>query len=88
MRLQPRDTACEDIKDVEGMVIERIKAWSTNNGGTLPKNILYYRDGVSDTVSAISVTPQMILTSYSNILKSKNTNCHKSATALPQLRKY
>ena len=48
MRLQPRDTACEDIKDVEGMVLERLKAWFTNNGRTLPRNILYYRDGVSD----------------------------------------
>ncbi|CAO2651958.1 Nn.00g002410.m01.CDS01 [Neocucurbitaria sp. VM-36] len=48
MRLQPRDTACEDIKDVEGMVLERIRAWRSVNK-TLPKNILYYRDGVSDS---------------------------------------
>ncbi|KAH7385933.1 Piwi domain-containing protein [Pyrenochaeta sp. MPI-SDFR-AT-0127] len=49
MRLQARDTACEDIKDVEGMVFERIKAWYVQNGKVLPKNILYYRDGVSDS---------------------------------------
>ena len=49
MRLQPKDTACEDIKDVKDMVIERIKAWYIHNK-TLPKNILYYRDGVSDSV--------------------------------------
>ncbi|KAF1849347.1 Piwi-domain-containing protein [Cucurbitaria berberidis CBS 394.84] len=48
MRLQPRDTACEDIKDVEDMVLERIKAWVSVNK-TLPKNILYYRDGVSSS---------------------------------------
>jgi eukaryotic translation initiation factor 2C len=49
MRLQPCDKACEDIKDVEGMVFERIQAWSINNGDRLPEHILYYRDGVSDT---------------------------------------
>jgi eukaryotic translation initiation factor 2C len=48
MRLQPFVTSCEDIQDVEGMVLERIKAWFLNNKRTLPKNILYYRDGVSD----------------------------------------
>ena len=52
MRLQPRDTACEDIKDVEGMVVERIKAWLSVNK-TLPKNVLYYRDGVSDSVRVL-----------------------------------
>lgn len=49
MRLQPRDTACEDIQDVESMVVERIKEWFENNKRQLPRNILYYRDGVSDT---------------------------------------
>lgn len=49
MRLQPKDTACEDIKDVESMVAERIKAWYNVNK-CLPNNILYYRDGVSDSV--------------------------------------
>lgn len=49
MRLQPKDTACEDIKDVKGMFTERLIAWHTRNKA-LPKNILYYRDGVSDSV--------------------------------------
>lgn len=30
------------------MVLERLKAWFLNNDRALPKNILYYRDGVSD----------------------------------------
>ncbi|KAH9866106.1 hypothetical protein J1614_008670 [Plenodomus biglobosus] len=48
MRLQPRDTACEDIKDVKSMVMERIRAWSAHFK-KMPPNILYYRDGVSDS---------------------------------------
>jgi eukaryotic translation initiation factor 2C len=47
MRLQPRETV-EMINDVESMVLERIDDWSKSNGGALPKNIIYYRDGVSD----------------------------------------
>jgi eukaryotic translation initiation factor 2C len=49
MRLQPRLIACEDIQDVESMVVERLMAWFMANKRTLPKKILYYRDGVSDT---------------------------------------
>jgi eukaryotic translation initiation factor 2C len=48
MRVQERNTACEIIEDVEVMVFERLKDWYENNGRTLPKHILYYRDGVSD----------------------------------------
>jgi len=48
MRLQPRLIACEDIQDVESMVVERLTAWFMANKRSLPKNILYYRDGVSD----------------------------------------
>lgn len=36
------------IDNVESMVAERIKDWAKNNGWTLPKNIIYYRDGVSE----------------------------------------
>ncbi|KAH9867104.1 hypothetical protein IAQ61_007696 [Plenodomus lingam] len=52
MRLQPRDSACEDIKDVKGMVSERIRAWFIHFK-KLPANILYYRDGVSDSLPQI-----------------------------------
>lgn len=31
------------------MVLERIKAWQKNNAGKLPKAILFYRDGVSES---------------------------------------
>jgi eukaryotic translation initiation factor 2C len=48
MRVQSHDTACEIIEDVEAMVLERLEDWFRNNGRTLPKHILYYRDGVSD----------------------------------------
>jgi eukaryotic translation initiation factor 2C len=48
MRLQPFVTSCGNIQDVEGMVLERIKAWFQASKRTLPKNTLYYRDGVSD----------------------------------------
>lgn len=36
------------IDDVEGVVVERIMDWVTNNGFRFPKNIIYYRDGVSE----------------------------------------
>lgn len=36
------------IDSVESMVVERITDWVTNNGDRLPKNIIYYRDGVSE----------------------------------------
>lgn len=48
MRLQPRLIACENIQDVESMVVERLMAWFMANKHSLPKNIIYYRDGVSD----------------------------------------
>lgn len=50
MRLQPKDKACEDIKDVQAMVAERIRDWSTTHDNSLPSHIVYYRDGVSDSV--------------------------------------
>lgn len=31
------------------MVEERLKAWQSKNGGHLPKNIIFYRDGVSES---------------------------------------
>jgi eukaryotic translation initiation factor 2C len=48
MRVQPRSTACEDIKDVQSMVLERIESWFYHNGRKLPKHIIYFRDGVAD----------------------------------------
>ncbi|KAF2643953.1 hypothetical protein P280DRAFT_514930 [Massarina eburnea CBS 473.64] len=47
MRLQPKDSV-EVIQDVESMVVERIADWRKANNATWPKNILYYRDGVSE----------------------------------------
>ncbi|OAL44588.1 Piwi-domain-containing protein [Pyrenochaeta sp. DS3sAY3a] len=49
MRLQPKDKACEDIKDVQAMVAERIRDWSSAHKNALPSHIVYYRDGVSDS---------------------------------------
>ncbi|KAH7092068.1 Piwi domain-containing protein [Paraphoma chrysanthemicola] len=68
LRLQPREIACEDIQDLEGMVLERVKAWCNNNKGQLPKNILYYRDGVSDT-------------QYSQVKENELPQIHKAYTA-------
>lgn len=36
------------IDNIEDMVVERIKDWIIINGFRLPKNIIYYRDGVSE----------------------------------------
>ncbi|KAF2822156.1 hypothetical protein CC86DRAFT_458662 [Ophiobolus disseminans] len=53
MRLQPHVKACEDIHDVEGMVLKRLRAWYSHNNRTLPKNILYYRDVKNNEVPQI-----------------------------------
>ncbi|KAH7068121.1 ribonuclease H-like domain-containing protein [Paraphoma chrysanthemicola] len=68
MRLQPREIACEDIQELEGMALERIKAWCNNNKGQLPKNILYYRDGVSDS-------------QYSQVKENELPQIHKAYAA-------
>lgn len=43
----------EMIDDLEGMVRERLIAWSDANDGTLSDNILLYRDGVSESQFAL-----------------------------------
>ncbi|KAK4546768.1 hypothetical protein LTR36_001500 [Oleoguttula mirabilis] len=50
MRLNPPRQ--EIIADMEQMVYERLAAWSANNNQTLPASILYYRDGVGDSMYA------------------------------------
>jgi eukaryotic translation initiation factor 2C len=69
MRLQPKDSV-EIIQDVEGMVIERLNDWRSKNAATWPKNVLYYRDGVSDgqysQVKALEL-PQ-ILTAFAKVV--------------------
>ena len=37
------------ITDIGEMMGERLQAWKDNNGGKLPTNILFYRDGVSES---------------------------------------
>lgn len=39
----------EKIAELKEMVIERIEVWLRYNSGALPSNILFYRDGVSDS---------------------------------------
>lgn len=43
----------EKIVDLKNMVVERIKAWSTHPKGTLPKKLIVYRDGVSESQLAM-----------------------------------
>lgn len=57
-QLRKRFQAREDIKDVREMVVERLHQWS-REAGDLPQNIMYYRDGVSESVSLDHV--QLIL---------------------------
>ncbi|KAK4500633.1 hypothetical protein PRZ48_008822 [Zasmidium cellare] len=47
MRLNPARQ--EWIEDMKAMTMERLRLWYTKNGKTLPKKILYYRDGVGDS---------------------------------------
>lgn len=47
MRLQP--SLKEDIVELAEMVKERILAWAQRHQGRLPNNVLFYRDGVSES---------------------------------------
>lgn len=47
MRLQAGGQ--EEIEDMYGMVTERLRAWSENNEGALPEQVLFYRDGISES---------------------------------------
>lgn len=47
MRLNP--SRQERIENMEDMTRNLILQWSENNGNQMPQNILYYRDGVSDS---------------------------------------
>ena len=47
MRLQPSKK--EDIVDLADMVKERLLEWARNHGQKLPQNVLFYRDGVSES---------------------------------------
>ncbi|KUJ21350.1 Piwi-domain-containing protein, partial [Mollisia scopiformis] len=46
-RLQKKNT--EHISDLKGMMKERLHAYKSKNGGSLPEHILFYRDGVSES---------------------------------------
>jgi hypothetical protein len=39
----------QEIKDIRGMVRERLDAWQSENGGALPNNMVFYRDGISES---------------------------------------
>lgn len=41
------------IGDLKSMMSERLSAWSEANGGRMPENILFYRDGVSESQFAL-----------------------------------
>ena len=47
MRLQPGKK--EDIVDLADMIKERILAWAAQHNNQLPRNVLFYRDGVSES---------------------------------------
>ncbi|KAK0867858.1 hypothetical protein LTR87_014414 [Friedmanniomyces endolithicus] len=47
MRLQRGSK--EDITDLSGMVKERLLEWASRHNKTLPKKVLFYRDGVSES---------------------------------------
>ncbi|KAK0898784.1 hypothetical protein LTR02_010003 [Friedmanniomyces endolithicus] len=47
MRLQRGSK--EDIADLSGMVKERLLEWASRHNKTLPKKVLFYRDGVSES---------------------------------------
>ncbi|CAG8950697.1 hypothetical protein HYFRA_00002907 [Hymenoscyphus fraxineus] len=46
-RLQANNT--EFIRDLKGMMVERLKSWKDCNDSPLPEHILFYRDGVGES---------------------------------------
>lgn len=39
----------QQIEDLKGMVKERLNAWREKHNGHLPKNIIFFRDGISES---------------------------------------
>lgn len=44
-----QESRMEFITELDGMVAERVDKWVAKNDGNLPGNILFYRDGVSES---------------------------------------
>jgi hypothetical protein len=44
------------------MIVERLQDWKANNEQELPKRILFYRDGVSESYVPIIIQPRNWLT--------------------------
>ncbi|CAG8960888.1 hypothetical protein HYFRA_00002425 [Hymenoscyphus fraxineus] len=85
-RLQKRRQ--EEIADLHGMMVERIKAWShkaskagKSGGNALPKHIFFYRDGVSESQLAMVLDKELPqIRSACNYFSSNSTSPKWSPT--------
>ncbi|KAJ5606324.1 hypothetical protein N7510_009105 [Penicillium lagena] len=57
VRIQERRR--ENIQILKNMVISRLEMWQKSNNGQLPKNIIIYRDGVSDGQYTMVLTEEL-----------------------------
>lgn len=75
--------AMQIIRDVQSMVVERLRAWKLKNG-RLPKNILYYRDGISggqyDSVKSVEVAA--IHRAFKKVSTSKSAKVNVTAVVV------
>ncbi|KAF7881055.1 uncharacterized protein EAF02_006946 [Botrytis sinoallii] len=55
-RLQPNNA---EVLHLSGMVKERLQLYQEKNGGNLPLNILFYRDGVSESQFGMVLTQEL-----------------------------
>lgn len=73
MRLQANRQ--EYIEDMASMVTDRLEAWGRNNSNKIPDNILFYRDGISESQFEACKTReiQAIRSAYHALCKKHGT---------------
>ena len=57
----PQKQSKEIIEDLRPMIEERLYAWMRNNKGSLPEQMIIYRDGVSGESLRDSTRPSLLI---------------------------
>jgi eukaryotic translation initiation factor 2C len=72
------------------MVKERIQAWALYNRGSLPSNILYYRDGVSSSryQEVIDIESEGIKTAFDEVAQEIGSDANVKITAVVVIKRH
>jgi hypothetical protein len=75
----------EEIEDLADMVFERLGAWYAKNQRTLPANVLFYRDGVSESQFAMVQRSELPKIQAGCSRAGKQTGKPEYASYVPQI---